>query len=104
MRANSLRRHFLWRVDLETERVAIKRQRRRKIRNCYANVIELRLHERPFSGFSEPRAPSLEPRVPTLEPRAPAGDSTSDDIIDRRVRIDLARRDAIQQLLELTRL
>ena len=44
MRADTLRRHLLGRFDLQPERVAIERERRRQIRHRDADVIEDGFH------------------------------------------------------------
>ena len=44
MRADALRRDVLGRLDLETERVAIERERRREVAHCDADVIEGGFH------------------------------------------------------------
>src|SRR5262245_5425007 len=44
MRAHFLRRHVLWRLDLEPERIAIERQRGSQVLDGNANVIECGLH------------------------------------------------------------
>ena len=50
MRAHALRRDLLGRLDLEPERVAIERERRRQILDGDADVIENGFHE-----LTEPR-------------------------------------------------
>ena len=57
MRAHALRRHLFGRLDLEAERVAVERQRRREIRDRDADVIENRLSCRASRSSSRPSAP-----------------------------------------------
>ena len=45
MRAHALGRHILGRLDLQTQRVAIKRQRRRQVLHRDADMIEHSLHK-----------------------------------------------------------
>jgi hypothetical protein len=47
MRAHALRRHVLGRLDLETQRVAIKRECVGEVRHGDANMINGDFHELP---------------------------------------------------------
>ena len=82
MRPHLLARHLLGRLDLESERVAIEPQRRFEILHRDADVVENSLHITNESANYEPTS-------------SHRGQTERQQLVRRRIRIDLARGDAL---------
>src|SRR6185436_20722874 len=96
MRADPLRRDLCGRLDLEAERVAVERERLLQVADGDTDVIQ---RDTCWRGLQAARL-----RTARLEiARQLVPKRSTADVVDYGIRIRLARRDAIEQPLELSR-